>query len=82
MEMNLTPVELLVLVRGNQVEKVEKVESTCECDATSMTLVQVTGLCDVLNSGNKINAIKFIRQCTSIGLKEAKDVVEGCYVQR
>ena len=30
-----------------------------------------------LRRGNKINAIKLVREITNIGLKEAKDLVES-----
>jgi len=32
---------------------------------------------DLLNSGNKIEAIKLVREATSLGLKEARDLVES-----
>jgi ribosomal protein L7/L12 len=32
---------------------------------------------DAIRSGNKIEAIKIYRQASGLGLKEAKDVVEG-----
>ena len=34
------------------------------------------------NAGNKINAIKMLREFANIGLKEAKDTVEGVYVKK
>ena len=37
----------------------------------------LANVCEQLADGNKIGAIKIVRQLTGIGLKEAKDVVEG-----
>jgi ribosomal protein L7/L12 len=32
---------------------------------------------NLLNEGNKINAIKLVREASGLGLKEAKDLVES-----
>lgn len=40
------------------------------------TLVHV---CHYLSSNSKISAIKVVRERTGLGLKEAKDIVEGTY---
>lgn len=32
---------------------------------------------DLLNNGNKINAIKFVREATGMGLEDAKHLVES-----
>jgi len=39
----------------------------------------LTHVCTALVNGNKITAIKITRELTGLGLKEAKDVVEGNY---
>lgn len=42
-------------------------------------MVRLSVVFDWLNSGNKINAIKEVRELLGVGLKEAKDTVEGVY---
>jgi ribosomal protein L7/L12 len=44
----------------------------------TLTLKQVSEVIRIASS-NKIGAIKLVRELTGIGLKEAKDLVEGCY---
>lgn len=39
----------------------------------------LANVCTALSNGNKITAIKITRELTGLGLKEAKDVVEGTY---
>jgi len=39
----------------------------------------LTNVCSAIANGNKITAIKITRELTGLGLKEAKDVVEGSY---
>jgi ribosomal protein L7/L12 len=39
----------------------------------------LANVCAALANGNKIAAIKLVREFTRLGLKEAKDVVEGTY---
>ena len=45
-------------------------------DAILNALVNV---CKAVANGNKILAIKITRELTGVGLKEAKDIVEGAY---
>lgn len=47
--------------------------------SNAATLKLLTSVCAALSAGQKINAIKIVREATSCGLKEAKDVVEGNY---
>jgi large subunit ribosomal protein L7/L12 len=73
-------------------ELVKKMEETFGVSAAAATVVAATGggaaapaaeektefnvvLTDV--GGNKINVIKAVREVTSLGLKEAKDLVDG-----
>lgn len=42
-----------------------------------MQLVKVSEAFGEAARGNKINAIKIVREVTGLGLKEAKDIVEG-----
>jgi ribosomal protein L7/L12 len=37
-------------------------------------------VCAYLSAGSKISAIKHVREITHLGLKEAKDLVEGNYM--
>lgn len=39
----------------------------------------LTNVCRAIAKGNKISAIKVVREVTHLGLKEAKDIVEGTY---
>ncbi|WP_298962286.1 50S ribosomal protein L7/L12 [uncultured Methylobacterium sp.] len=45
------------------------------------TLAAMVGLLDALRNGRKIEAIKIVREMTGMGLKEAKDWVEGLQSQ-
>lgn len=45
----------------------------------SVVLNALANVCAQSAHGNKIAAIKIVRELTGIGLKEAKDVVEGNY---
>jgi ribosomal protein L7/L12 len=47
-----------------------------ERDRLVDTLVHV---CHYVSNGSKISAIKLVRERTGLGLKEAKDIVEGTY---
>jgi hypothetical protein len=35
----------------------------------------------VMNAANKVGAIKLIRECTNLGLKDAKDFVETAWIE-
>lgn len=48
-------------------------------DSTNNLVNVLTNVCAELSKGNKISAIKLVREFTHLGLKEAKDIVEGCY---
>lgn len=50
-----------------------------EKERLTETLVEV---CGNMARGNKIAAIKFVRERTGLGLKEAKDLVEGNFDSR
>ncbi len=39
----------------------------------------LANVCGAISNGNKITAIKLVREFTKLGLKEAKDIVEGTY---
>lgn len=45
----------------------------------SQILDLLTNVCHALARGEKIRAIKIVREFTRVGLKEAKDIVEGNY---
>lgn len=45
----------------------------------SQVLDLLTNVCHALARNEKIRAIKIVREFTHVGLKEAKDIVEGNY---
>jgi large subunit ribosomal protein L7/L12 len=86
----LDEIKVLTLLEAS--ELVKKMEETFGVSAAAATVVAAAGggaaapaaeektefnvvLTDV--GGNKINVIKAVREVTSLGLKEAKDLVDG-----
>lgn len=62
--------------------EVVRLESNRESTVTdsNYNLVNVlANVCGAISNGNKITAIKLVREFTRLGLKEAKDIVEGNY---
>jgi hypothetical protein len=53
------------------------VPGTMEAMSQARVNEMLIKVCGAVASGNKINAIKLVREYTQLGLKEAKDVVEG-----
>jgi len=45
----------------------------------SVNLARFSAVCEAINAGQKINAIKLVREMFGCGLKEAKDCVEGSF---
>jgi large subunit ribosomal protein L7/L12 len=58
---------------------VKKMEETFGVSAAAATVVSGGGgaAAGAAPAGNKINVIKAVREVTSLGLKEAKDLVDG-----
>jgi large subunit ribosomal protein L7/L12 len=65
---------LTLLEASDLVKKMEEAFGVSAAAAEEKTEFTVT-LTDV--GGNKINVIKAVREVTSLGLKEAKDLVDG-----
>jgi ribosomal protein L7/L12/streptogramin lyase len=48
-----------------------------QVDPTTLDSTTVQALADLINSGDKIEAIKLFRQVTGVGLKDAKDTIDA-----
>lgn len=91
MKLELSSAELQVLMAPSERAQAEVVRLTAEVarlesqpttsgTSTNGDLINVlTNVCEALARGNKITAIKLVREFTHVGLKEAKDIVEGTY---
>jgi len=62
-----------------EVARLESSQGQARSEGTVNLINVLTNVCSQLANGNKINAIKLVREYTSCGLREAKDIVEGTY---
>lgn len=91
MKIELSSAELQVLMAPGERAQTEVVRLNAEVAMMSAgptgtaednrypVINALTHVCTALVNGNKITAIKITRELTGLGLKEAKDVVEGNY---
>lgn len=62
-----------------EVARLESSSPAAVSEGTTSLINVLTNVCSALANGNKLTAIKLVREFTRCGLKEAKDIVEGNY---
>lgn len=64
---------------ASEVARLEAGNGQTRSEGTVNLINVLTNVCAAIAAGNKITAIKLVREFTHLGLKEAKDIVEGNY---